>query len=52
MVMVVKKCISIGEINMYKCKVLLDKITTTPIKVRVKDKIYTMYYKQGTLTNM
>lgn len=37
---------------MYKCKELLDKITTTPIKVRVQDKIYTMYYKQGTLTNL
>lgn len=40
-----------GEINMYQCKVLLDKIITTPIQVRVKDKIYKMYYKQGTLTN-
>lgn len=48
----IKKCISIGEINMYQCKVLLDKITTTPIKVRVQDKIYTMYYHQGTLTNI
>lgn len=37
---------------MYQCKVLLDKIITTPIQVRVKDKIYKMYYKQGTLTNI
>lgn len=37
---------------MYKCKVLLNKITTTQIRVRIDNKIYTMYYKQGTLTNM
>lgn len=37
---------------MYQCKVLLDKITTTPIKVKIQDKIYKMYYKQGTLTNL
>lgn len=39
------------EINMDKCKVLLDKITTTPIRIKIDNKIYTMYYKQGTLTN-
>ena len=37
---------------MYKCKVLLDKITTTPIQVRIDNKIYTMYYHNGTLTNI
>ncbi len=41
-----------GEINMYQCKVLLDKITTTPIQVRIDNKIYTMYYYKGTLTNI
>ncbi|GAA0812041.1 hypothetical protein GCM10008911_10120 [Ligilactobacillus aviarius] len=40
-----------GEINMYQCKVLLDKITTTLIQVKIDNKLYTMYYKQGTLTN-
>lgn len=48
----IKKFIGIGEINMYQCKVLLDKIITTPIKVKIQDKIYKMYYKQGTLTNL
>lgn len=37
---------------MDNCKELLDKITTTPIKVKIDNKIYTMYYKQGTLTNL
>lgn len=41
-----------GEINMYQCKELLDRLITTPIQVRVKDKIYKMYYHQGTLTNI
>lgn len=48
----IKKCISIGEINMYKCKVLLNRLTTTPIQVKIDNKIYTMYYHQGTLTNI
>lgn len=26
-------------------------ITTTPIRIKIDNKIYTMYYKQGTLTN-
>lgn len=37
---------------MYQCKELLDKITTTQIRVRVQGKIYTMYYHQGTLKNI
>lgn len=37
---------------MYQCKELLDGLTTTPIKVKIQDKIYTMYYKQGILTNL
>ena len=41
-----------GEINMYKCKVLLNRLTTTPIQVKIDNKIYTMYYHQGTLTNI
>lgn len=48
----IKKFISIGEINMYQCKVLLDRLTTTPIKVKIQDRIYTMYYHKGTLTNL
>lgn len=39
----IKKRILIGETNMDKCKELLDRLTTTPIRVRVQDKIYTMY---------
>lgn len=49
MVMVVKYMS--GEINMYKCKELLNRLTTTPIRVKIDNKIYTMYYHQGTLTN-
>ena len=45
----VRKYIS-GEINMYKCKVLLNRLTTT-IQVKIDNKIYTMYYHNGTLTN-
>ena len=47
-----KKCISIGEINMYKCKELLDRLNTTPIRIKIQDRIITMYYKQGILTNV
>lgn len=31
-----------GEINMDKCKELLDKITTTPIRIKIDNKIYTI----------
>lgn len=41
-----------GDINMYKCKELLNRLTTTPIRVRIDNKIYKMYYKEGTLTNL
>lgn len=47
----IKKYMS-GEINMYQCKVLLDRLTTIPIQVKIDNKIYTMYYHQGTLTNV
>lgn len=37
--------------NMYKCKELLSKVNTTSIKVMIDNKIYTMYYNKGTLSN-
>lgn len=37
---------------MYQCKELLNRLTTTPIRVKIDNKIYTMYYHQGTLTNL
>lgn len=40
-----------GEINVYYCKELLNKLTTTPIKVKIQCKEYQMYYHQGTLSN-
>lgn len=47
-----KKVMSIGEINMYQCKELLDRLNTTPIRIKIQDRIITMYYKQGILTNV
>lgn len=41
-----------GEINMYQCKELLDRLITIPIRVKIDNKIYTMYYHNGTLTNI
>lgn len=35
----------------YRCRCLLDKLTSTPIMVAVDNKIYTLYYKNGSLTN-